>query len=499
MIANAEQYVRGLPLGMSQFGEFVLKVANSTPQNPLTYSRSLSTGVAMIQSDIAGSTIATALPCHIYIPAGTHVLSSPITITRHNVTLTVDGGAKIVPPPNQSAIVFDPTGTPEGYIKHWQLFLLGMIWGAGSGANEHGVLFNHCIHGTAHINEIRALGGSGMVFDGSCFSNHIAFNRIVGCSGWAIQSTGANNHNANILTGEMQGCTLGGANLLQWTDSIVTLRAENFSGGVTGIKLDSARGIQLSAYFENPINTTGDDILTAATSTRCEDIVIDAPTRFNENKTGSAYNINVASNTTDRLEIRSVGVNNATTRILNVGAGNTKIHLHEAADIPMAGVTNAAGGDLRVGSYVLAQSAVQVTAPADTAFNSLATITVPAGALGNNGMLEVLSSWSVTNNANAKLAGVRLNGSTGTVIHQDSVASVVSSTQFAVMANRNSASVQVMGNPNTSGGLGVSATGGNTDSVNTNNSFTINLVGQKAVGSDTLSLEMYKVIIYPRP
>lgn len=469
------------------------------PQNPLDYSDNLATGVAMIQAATAGDTIATAEPVHIYVPAGLHVLSAPIEITRHNVTLTVDGGATLTPPSNQPAIMFDPTGTPEGYIKHWQIFLDGVIKGTASGSGQHGIVFNDCIHGSAVLNEIRDLGGSGLVFDGSCFSNHVTFNRIHGVAGWGINSTGANNHNAMVLLGEIQAATLGGANLWRWTDSDINLRIENMSGGVQGIKLDGVRGSRLSFYFENGSNNAGDDIVTAATTTRCDDLTIIAPSRFKNQKTGSAYNLNIAANTADRITIRDCGVFTATTRIVNIGAGNTKIKLASGTAVPMAGITNAAGVALEVEPVVLGQSAVQVTAPANTAFNSLATITVPAGALGANGMITVESVWGMTNNANAKLVGVRLNGSTGTVISQNSVANFSSTTLLGFLANRNSASVQVTGTPNAVGGVGSTGTAVNTASVNTASAFTIDLVGQKATGGDTITLDMYKVTMYPRP
>ena len=125
-------YINVVSPDMRSFSQAVSHVADSVPLNPLAYHPSLAAGVGMIQSEAVGSSTSTAMPVHIYIPAGTHILTAPITINRHNVTLTVDGGARLVPPSNQAAIVYDPTGTPEGYIKGWQLFMNGAIWGTFS-------------------------------------------------------------------------------------------------------------------------------------------------------------------------------------------------------------------------------------------------------------------------------------------------------------------------------------------------------------------------------
>ena len=53
------------------------------PLNALDYGHTVEVGVFAIQSLAIGSSISTALPLHIYVPAGPHTLNTPITITRH--------------------------------------------------------------------------------------------------------------------------------------------------------------------------------------------------------------------------------------------------------------------------------------------------------------------------------------------------------------------------------------------------------------------------------
>lgn len=463
--------------------------------NALDYGDTVEAGVSGIQSRMQGTSISTAQACQIYIPAGTHTLSSPITITRHNVTLVVDGGARLVPPSNQAAIVYDPTGTSEGYIKGWQLFLYGVIWGTVSGASQHGIVFDDCIHGCAYINEIRTLGGSGLVFDGSNFSNHIYFNRIHGVAGWGINSTGANNHNAMVLLGEIQSSTLGGANLWRWTDSDVNLRIENMSGGVAGIKLDSARGLRLSYYFENGSNNAGDDIVTAATTTTCDDIAIIHPARFKNQKTGSAYNINLAASTINRLTIRDCGVFNATTRILNVGSGNTAIDVQRNANIPTSAMTNSAGNELRLEPYLLARSAGSAAGPSDTNENIVGTITLPK--IGPNGMIRLSCQVSCTNNANAKTFRVRLGGIGGTIHGEVALASTTGGTFVTTIRNQNSVSAQkaFMHGATNVGAIKVWGETSNTQDTDAAPTLVVTLL--KATGGDTFTLENFTAEVFP--
>lgn len=143
------------------------------------------------------------------------------------------------------------------------------------------------------------------------------------------------------------------------------------------------------------------------------------------------------------------------------------------------------------------QSAVQATAPADTNYNSLATVTIPGGTMGANGRAEVFAVWQMTNNVNGKLVGVRVSSATGTVIIQNSVPSQASCTMLGSWANRNSQSSQVTGTPNVSGGLGGTTTVVNTTTVDTSGDVALHFSAQKSTAGDTITLESYRVLIYP--
>lgn len=320
--------------------------------NALDYGYTVDAGVFAIQSQALGSSISTAMPLQIYVPAGTHTLNTPITITRHNVTLVVDGGARLIPPSNQAAIVFDGPGTTEGYLKNWGLFMHGVIWPNSNGtSSQHGVIFRHAIHGTAYVNEVRALGGSGLYFDGANFSNKIDFNRIHGCVGWGIQSANDVGHAqpfriANLVTGEIQACTAGAANFLQWYDGQMYLRVKNFSTSLPLVVFNDSHNMRVSAYFENPSNLGGDDIRVTATVSGCEDLVFDN-VRFHEQKNSGSYNINLVTFTAFGVTLRQIRAGTIASRFLFIGAGNTKITKYPEATYQSGAVTNNASTEYK--------------------------------------------------------------------------------------------------------------------------------------------------------
>jgi len=138
---------------------------------------------------------------------------------------------------------------------------------------------------------------------------------------------------------------------------------------------------------------------------------------------------------------------------------------------------------------IIAQSAVGVTAPADTNENTLATITIPGGVMGSNGRIYVEAYFTVTASTNSKTWRVRLGGTT---LHSGSTASAtgVSVGIMAAIANRNSESSQV-GTGFT--GNGVSATAHPTGTVDTTADQTLTITGQKTTGAETMTLTQYTV------
>jgi len=120
-----------------------------------------------------------------------------------------------------------------------------------------------------------------------------------------------------------------------------------------------------------------------------------------------------------------------------------------------------------------------------TAEVTLTTITIPAGLIGSKGKVKFYPLWTTTNNANQKTLRVKFGGSTR---YTGNSTGAVHNTGLLILRNFNSESVQRM-----SSGI-IAGLGGTTSSMaqgttDTTVSTTIEISGQLAVGTDTMTLE----------
>lgn len=148
------------------------------------------------------------------------------------------------------------------------------------------------------------------------------------------------------------------------------------------------------------------------------------------------------------------------------------------------------------GSVVLAQSAVAVSCPVDATEDILATINVPAGLLGPNGLLRVSYLASFTNNANVKTWRVRLGGIGGTGLKTIALANNTTYQDSLWLANRGAANSQVSG-ISTGSTFSIGSNGVITAAIDTSLATTLVITGQKATAGDTLTLESYLVEAFP--
>jgi hypothetical protein len=145
---------------------------------------------------------------------------------------------------------------------------------------------------------------------------------------------------------------------------------------------------------------------------------------------------------------------------------------------------------------IVAASGAAVADPGNTtAETTMATITIPANSMGVNGSLRIMTTWSTTNNANAKTVRFRLGGASGTQFATVNIASALSADVSRMIQNRNSASSQVGNISATSvGAFGV--TSGNavvTATVDTTAAVDLIISIQKGTGTDSTVLERYTV------
>lgn len=150
------------------------------------------------------------------------------------------------------------------------------------------------------------------------------------------------------------------------------------------------------------------------------------------------------------------------------------------------------------GPQILARTAAAVSHTGDTNETALATITIPAGAMGLNGGVQVYSTHSFTNSGNNKIMRLRLNGIAGTQFFVSTQTTQATLSDMRRIRNRNSASSQV-GSFAASNvvGLGQTTNAVATGAINTAAAVDLVLSGQLASAGETITLENYEVWLTP--
>jgi hypothetical protein len=108
--------------------------------------------------------------------------------------------------------------------------------------------------------------------------------------------------------------------------------------------------------------------------------------------------------------------------------------------------------------------------------------------MGPYGALKIRAQWYTTNNANVKTARVRLGGIGGTDYYGANLAGNLSIVSELVIQNRNDVASQYGPPLGLVAGLGVSALGPTTSTVNTAAATTLVITAQKATAGDTMIL-----------
>lgn len=143
--------------------------------------------------------------------------------------------------------------------------------------------------------------------------------------------------------------------------------------------------------------------------------------------------------------------------------------------------------------YVIAQSAVPVSVGVSSAEETVATIAIPANAMGPNGTLRIFTSWTYTNGADDKILRVRFSSVSGTVYHQTTATTTATQSILTQISNVNATNAQKSGSASALTGFGGSSGAIVTSSVDTTAATTIVITGQKETAGDTLTLERYLV------
>lgn len=143
------------------------------------------------------------------------------------------------------------------------------------------------------------------------------------------------------------------------------------------------------------------------------------------------------------------------------------------------------------GHVLIARSGAAAALTGTVTETALATITIPAAAMGTNGQVRVRAFFSNNNSANNKTMRIKFGGLAGTA-YRISVNSTNLTQQLnATISNANSASAQT--GFGTAGSDGASSSAPITSSVNTASDTTVVISAQLANSGDTCTLESYSV------
>lgn len=142
---------------------------------------------------------------------------------------------------------------------------------------------------------------------------------------------------------------------------------------------------------------------------------------------------------------------------------------------------------------ILAQSGAPLSKTGDLNKTTLASVIVPANAMGKNGSIRVTTVWSMTNNANAKNVITQWGG---TDIATLACASMATYREQRQITNRNALNSQVAF-VSAFGGWANSAVAISTQAKDTSQDQTLGIAVQLTNATDTITLESYLVELIP--
>lgn len=143
---------------------------------------------------------------------------------------------------------------------------------------------------------------------------------------------------------------------------------------------------------------------------------------------------------------------------------------------------------------LLGHSAVAASVTGTLSETVLASVNVPAGAMGPNGILRITTDWSYTNSANNKTLRARLGGLSGTAFDVIVPTTNAYQRRQCEIRNRNAQNVQ-LAPPSAfaTGGWGTSTASVVTGAIDTSLSQTLVITGQLANIGETITLQAYLV------
>lgn len=157
----------------------------------------------------------------------------------------------------------------------------------------------------------------------------------------------------------------------------------------------------------------------------------------------------------------------------------------------------------KAGWKTIAASAVQVSrnsvnGAGDATETTAATITIPAGTVGANGIIKVTFLGTCTNSANVKTWRIRLGGLSGTAFYSLAATNQAATQVQLLIRNRNSASSQIGYSNQVAAAFGQTTASPIPAAINTANAqdIVITTAWAGATSGETMSVEAYQVEVF---
>ena len=156
--------------------------------------------------------------------------------------------------------------------------------------------------------------------------------------------------------------------------------------------------------------------------------------------------------------------------------------------VTLSGVGPAAAFAVDRDGNLLASSGVASSVTGTTTETILASFVIPAGSMQANSILEFTHLWSVTNNANAKNAKIKIGA---VIVYQNQLPSMGSCQTYTALHSRNSLKSQVSAANSVNSSIGSSSAAPNVYSIDFSVEQTVTFTCSLANAADSAALEMF--------
>jgi uncharacterized protein YbjQ (UPF0145 family) len=360
-----------------------------------------------------------------------------------------------------------------------------------------------------------SVGGSGIAGT-DCVNDRVVNNKIRGSYRAGIRYSGSGH---TVVGNQIADCANGGilptTGSSLWTITGNTIVDCSDAGAVDRTILDGIRLVGTDHMTVTGNTISGNDGCGIRVFNGCNHIVISGNICRNNGQSGSGHGVEISNTGTVCSHVAVTGnhlyddqgsptqeyglsIENGTTDVVHSGnlySGNATGDVNISAT--GANVTGQAVKEL--GTWRVAGSGgAAVSHTGNTNETALATVTIPANAMGANGVVRVTSHFTNNNSANNKTARIRFNTITGSIYKQNINTTVTGFITQIEIHNRNATNSQVGAPSSLTTTFGTTSGTTVTSAIDTTADSTVVISGQLANSGDTITLESYLVEVLYR-